>query len=74
MKLGTLKEGGREGTLIVVSRDLGSAIRATDVARTLREALESWQDAAPRLQQIYDRLNAGTAASFELDHSQLAAP
>ncbi|MBL8266034.1 fumarylacetoacetate hydrolase family protein [Steroidobacter sp.] len=74
MKLGTLKEGGREGTLIVVSRDLRSAIRATDVARTLREALENWQDAAPRLQQIYDRLNAGTATSFELDHSQLAAP
>ena len=28
MKLGSLKAGGRDGTLIVVSRDLGRAVRA----------------------------------------------
>ncbi|EQD47253.1 hypothetical protein B2A_08501, partial [mine drainage metagenome] len=35
MKLGTLKEGGRDGTLIVVSRDLVRAVRATGIAPTL---------------------------------------
>ena len=34
MKLGSLKEGGRDGTLIVVSRDLARAVRATGIAPT----------------------------------------
>ena len=32
MKVGSLKEGGRDGTLIVVSRDLTRAVRATGIA------------------------------------------
>ncbi|MGQ0584503.1 MAG: fumarylacetoacetate hydrolase family protein, partial [Reyranella sp.] len=35
MKLGTLKEGGRDGTLIVVNRELTRAVRATNVVPTL---------------------------------------
>ena len=38
MKLGSLKEGGRDGTLIVVSRDLSKAVRATGIAPTLQRA------------------------------------
>jgi fumarylacetoacetate (FAA) hydrolase len=36
MKLGSLKEGGRDGTLIVVSRDLTKAVKATGIAPTCR--------------------------------------
>ncbi|RBE77152.1 FAA hydrolase family protein, partial [Xanthomonas oryzae pv. oryzae] len=32
MKLGSLKDGGRDGSLIVVSRDLRTAVRATGIA------------------------------------------
>ncbi len=46
MKLGSLKEGGRDGTLIVVSRDLSRAVRATGIAATLQQALEDWASAA----------------------------
>jgi ABC-type spermidine/putrescine transport system permease subunit II len=35
MKLGSLKEGGRDGTLIVVDRALRRAVRATGIAPTL---------------------------------------
>ena len=49
MKLGSLKEGGRDGTLVVVSRDLKRAVRATAVAPTLQQALDDWSSAAPRL-------------------------
>ncbi|MEL7886765.1 hypothetical protein AAG739_23780 [Serratia marcescens] len=42
MKLGSLKEGGRDGTLIVVSRDLRHGVRATGIAATLQQALEDW--------------------------------
>jgi fumarylacetoacetate (FAA) hydrolase len=65
MKLGSLKEGGRDGTLIVVSRDLKKAVRASGIADTLQRALEDWQTIAPRLNALYEQLNvaaeAGTA-------------
>ena len=75
MKLGSLKEGGRDGTLIVVSRDLTRGVRATDIAPTLQLALEDWSNIAPRLNALYDTLNAGHAdGAFDIDLQQLAAP
>ena len=75
MKLATLKQGGRDGTLIVVSRDLTRAVRAESIAPTLQNALDRWDLAAPRLQVLYDELNAGTVEDwFELDLTTLAAP
>lgn len=75
MKLGSLKEGGRDGTLVVVSRDLGIAVKATGIAPTLQAALDDWSNAAPRLNALSDALNAGTAeGAFALDMAQLAAP
>jgi len=75
MKLGSLKEGGRDGTLIVVSRDLTRAVRATAIAPTLQRALEDWSNAAPRLNALSDALNDGSAEdAFDLDVAALAAP
>lgn len=75
MKLGSLKEGGRDGTLIVVSRDLRSAVKASGIAPTLQAALDDWSNAAPRLNALSLELNAGKAAdAFALDMSALAAP
>lgn len=75
MKLGSLKEGGRDGTLIVVARDLSRAVRATGIATTMQSALEDWSNAAPRLNALSDALNTGHANDdFGLDFNQLAAP
>jgi fumarylacetoacetate (FAA) hydrolase len=75
MKLATLKDSTRDGKLVVVSRDLGRAVAATAIVGTLIEALETWSRTAPRLQQLYEALNAGQASgSFALDPTQLAAP
>ena len=75
MKLGSLKEGGRDGTLVVVSRDLQRAVRATGIAPTLQRALEDWSASAPRLNALSDALNDGSADGvFDLDPVQLAAP
>jgi fumarylacetoacetate (FAA) hydrolase len=75
MKLGSLKEGGRDGTLVVVSRDLARAVKATGIAPTLQAALDDWSNAAPRLNALSDALNVGTAeGAFALDMTQLAAP
>lgn len=61
MKLATLKTGGRDGTLVVVSRDRMSCQPVPDIARTLQAALDDWDALAPRLRQVYERLNAGAA-------------
>ena len=75
MKLGTLKEGGRDGTLIVVSRDLTRAVRASGIAPTLQAALDDWQRVAPLLNALSEALQAGSApGAFDLDMHTLAAP
>ena len=75
MKLGSLKAGGRDGTLIVVSRDLSRAVRAEGIAPNLQRALEDWSNLAPRLNALSEALNAGEAdGAFDLDLSLLASP
>ena len=81
MKLASLKPGGRDGTLVVVDRELKRAVRATDIAHTLQSALEDWNNAAPRLNRVYELLNATDKAQtingedvFAFDPVALAAP
>ncbi|MGY1520654.1 fumarylacetoacetate hydrolase family protein [Luteimonas sp. A482] len=75
MKLGSLKEGGRDGTLVVVSRDLTRAVRAAGIAPTLQRALEDWDNTAPRLNALAQSLESGDADGvFDLEANALAAP
>ena len=75
MKLGSLKEGDRDGTLIVVNRGLTRAVRATAIAPTLQSALEDWSNAAPRLNALAQALAENRAdGAFDLDVAALAAP
>ncbi|WP_300453277.1 fumarylacetoacetate hydrolase family protein [Accumulibacter sp.] len=61
MKLATLKSGGRDGTLVVVSRDLTRCQPVAGIARTLQQALDDWSDCAPQLSEVYVGLNNGAA-------------
>jgi fumarylacetoacetate (FAA) hydrolase len=80
MKLASLKEGGRDGTLVVVSRDLSRAVKATGIAPTLQRALEDWSTCAPRLNGVYEALEMSRAETingepvFAVDFAALAAP
>lgn len=68
MKLATLKDGSRDGRLVVVSRDLRSAVEPRGIAATMQFALEHWTETEPRLQALYKQLNedmAGNAFAFE---------
>ena len=74
MKLATLRNGGRDGTLVVVSRDLTRAAEAMS-ARTLQSALDDWELIGPRLADEYAALNAGHAgADFAFEESLCASP
>jgi fumarylacetoacetate (FAA) hydrolase len=61
MKLATLKQGGRDGTLAVVSRDLTLCQTVPAIAATLQAALDDWNRSAPQLAEVYDALNNGAA-------------
>lgn len=75
MKLGTLKNGMRDGSLIVVSRDLTRAVSASSIALTLQQALERWDVLSLKLHELSDRLNAGEAEdAFPFDARAIAAP
>jgi fumarylacetoacetate (FAA) hydrolase len=73
MKLASLKHG-RDGRLVVVSHDLKRAADASAVAPTLREALDDWAAAEPRLIEIADSLEAGRIAQMPFDPKKCAAP
>ena len=75
MKLASLKTGGRDGTLIVVNRALDRYVVADGIASTLQQALEAWQDTAPRLNELAERLETGQCeGARELDFEALASP
>ncbi|MCC6075099.1 fumarylacetoacetate hydrolase family protein [Pseudomonas sp. GCM10022188] len=74
MKLATLKDGSRDGRLLVVSRDLARAVPARG-APTLQAAIERWAEVEPALQAEYAALNAGEAAgAFAFDPAGVGAP
>lgn len=75
MKLASLKTGGRDGSLIVVGRDLTNYVSAAEIAPTLQLALDDWQQTAPRLNALYAELNQGSCDGIQaLDIEVLAAP
>ena len=75
MKLATLKDGTRDGQLIVVSRDLRSAAIADSIAPTLQRVLDDWRFYAPQLADLYEALNYGRARNaFSFDARNCMAP
>jgi fumarylacetoacetate (FAA) hydrolase len=75
MKLATLKDGTRDGQLVVVSRDLKTAHLADGIALTLQRALDDWRFIAPQLEQLYDDLNHGrTRRPFDFDAKLCMSP
>lgn len=74
MKLATLREGGRDGRLVIVSRDLSRAVRAR-AAPTLQAALDDWARLSPLLAGEAAALEAGAASdTFAFDPRAAAAP
>jgi fumarylacetoacetate (FAA) hydrolase len=75
MKLATLKDGSRDGQLVVVSRDLALAHYATGIASRLQQVLDDWGFMSPQLQDLYDAVNTGRARhSFPFDPAMCMAP
>jgi fumarylacetoacetate (FAA) hydrolase len=74
VRLATLRDGTRDGLLVVVGRDGRRCARADGIAPTMQAALDGWNRAAPLLTELSARLEAGGADAEPLDEAALAAP
>jgi len=74
MKLASLKHG-RDGMLVVVSRDLTRAVPVPHIAHTLQEVMDDWAHTAPRLARVYDMMNEGAVpGETPFDAAECASP
>ena len=75
MKLATYRDGSRDGQLVVVARDLGTAHYATGIASKLQQVLDDWSFMSPQLQDLYDAVNNGKSRhAFPFVPAQCMAP
>jgi fumarylacetoacetate (FAA) hydrolase len=74
MKLATLKDGTRDGKLVVVSRDLTRATEAFNIASSLQTALDDWAHLAPKLADLASQLEHGAVPSFRFHEHDCASP
>ena len=74
MKLASLNQG-RDGVLVVVSRDLRRATKVPAIAATLQAALDHWAVSKPKLEAVYQRLNDGLEqGAFAFDQAACHSP
>ena len=74
MKLASLKEG-RDGRLVVVSRDLARCLPVPDIAATMQQALDRWEALAPPLRRSIESLNGGhEGEAFPVGSGGVGAP
>lgn len=73
MKLASLKNG-RDGKLVVVSRDLARMTDASAIAPTLQAAIDDWDNCLPRLRGLYESLNSGAMEGEAFDETACASP
>ena len=74
MKLASLNQG-RDGVLVVVSRDLSRAVKVPQIAATLQAALDDWQVKRLLLESVYQHLNDGLLDdAFVFDQADCHSP
>jgi len=73
MKLASLKFG-RDGRLVVVSKDLSKAVYADEIATTMQAALDNWEETEPKLRALYSALNSDEVEGFSFDQTACASP
>src|SRR5918992_2526854 len=73
MKLASLKHG-RDGRLVVVSKDLTRATDAFIIVPTLQAALDDWGRLGPRLRDLSEQLEHGSVPAFRFHEHDCASP
>jgi fumarylacetoacetate (FAA) hydrolase len=75
VKLATLKSAKRDGTLVVVNRELTRAVAVPHIAPTLQAALDEWSRVSPQLARVAAEVEKGKVeGAFAFDPRNCAAP
>lgn len=74
MKLASVKNGRRDGRLVVVSKDLTRCTDASFLVPTLQAALDDWQRIAPHLYALSESLNHGAVPSERFHEHDAMSP
>jgi fumarylacetoacetate (FAA) hydrolase len=74
VRLATVRDGSRDGRLVVVRKDGEAVLDARRVAATLQEALDQWEERAPSLRALAASLDAGDVEGEPLDTRALLPP
>lgn len=75
MKLATLKNGMRDGELVIVSQDLSRYITVPDMVPTLQAAMDRWDSMEAPLRDMYHELNSGAIRDAKpFDQTQAMSP
>jgi len=74
MKLATLRDGSRDGRLLVVRKDGVAATIAPDAWPTLQSALDHWDDAEHALRAVAAELESGAIDGAPIDPHRLGPP
>lgn len=74
MKLATIRDGSRDGRLVVVSRDLTRMSDAAHIAGTLQAALDNWAGLGSRLEELAEGLEAGSVPAERFHEKEAMSP
>lgn len=74
MKLATLKDGSRDGRLVVVSKDLSRFCLAENIASTMQAALDYWYEVEPNLQSLARKVEKNDIDCRPFDECDVHSP
>lgn len=74
MKLASLRNSNRDGTLVVVDCTLEQFVEVSEIALSLQAALDNWADCEGRLRNIYARLQQGELRGEKFDARNCGSP
>lgn len=74
MKLATLKDGTRDGKLVVVNKALTHCTEATHIAPTLQAALDNWDKVAPKLEVLAESLSHDAVPELRFHEHDAMSP
>lgn len=74
MKLATLKDGSRDGKLVVVNDRLTWCTDASHIAPTLQGALDDWDQVAPRLELLAESLSLEAVPTIRFHEHDVLSP
>ncbi|WP_289032964.1 fumarylacetoacetate hydrolase family protein [uncultured Roseibium sp.] len=74
MKLASLKDGSRDGKLVIVNKELTRCTEAMHIAPTLQAALDDWDKVAPKLQVLAESLSHDAVPSLRFHEHDALSP